>query len=164
MHLKSLQILIITDCLWYFWEDRYQNGLTSGLLWHVPRLIILFLTSVISANIILFIIEHPVLATFYLLIATCFFLWYWHLHLAKCCLAHATWNILMTLLTWFDLICINSLTFLTCFAWCNQLAVISLISLTCYYWLDLIYYISIAWFFQPDAIKLIFSLMYSTCC
>ena len=60
MHLKSLQIWIITDCLSYLWEDRYQNGPTSGFSWHISHLISLFLAWVMSTNIILFIIEHPV--------------------------------------------------------------------------------------------------------
>ena len=57
MHLKSIQIWIITACLWYFWEDRYPNGPTSGLIWHMSHLISLFLAWVISANIFLFNIE-----------------------------------------------------------------------------------------------------------
>ena len=58
--LQSLQRWIITEWLWNFFETRYQNGPTSGIIWHMSHLIDYFLAWEISEYIILFIIEDPV--------------------------------------------------------------------------------------------------------
>ena len=52
--------MIITEWLWNFLETRYQNGPTSGIIWHMSHLIDYFLAWEISEYIILFIIEDPV--------------------------------------------------------------------------------------------------------
>ena len=37
--LQSLQRWIITEWLWNFLKTRYQNGPTSGIIWHMSHLI-----------------------------------------------------------------------------------------------------------------------------
>ena len=37
--LQSLQRWIITEWLWNFLKTRYQNGSTSGIIWHMSHLI-----------------------------------------------------------------------------------------------------------------------------
>ena len=41
--LQSLRRWIITEWLWNFFETRYQNGPTSGIIWHMSHLIDYFL-------------------------------------------------------------------------------------------------------------------------
>ena len=41
--LQSLQRWIITEWLWNFLKTRYQNGPTSGIIWHMSHLIGYFL-------------------------------------------------------------------------------------------------------------------------